>query len=134
MRRLGSCTVPDVPEFTWKPSTGPLAHAMIKGAPWAQQTIDDLIAEHFPGGRQGFTLVSLVVPGQVIPEHTDHNGNCHNRIHVPLTTDERCVFVTEGAEHHMVCGFAYLIDPTLPHGVIHRGVQDRIHLMFNVGD
>ncbi len=133
MRRLGSCTVPDVPELTWKISNRtPIEYGMIRGAPWAQQTIDEVIAEHFPGGRQSWTLVSKVVPGQTIPTHTDHqDGNCRNRIHVPLITDERCVFVTEGAEHHMACGFAYVIDPTTPHGVIHRGTQDRVHLMFN---
>ena len=135
MRRLGPCFIGHWPEFNFRPldQVG-VEHAMIIGATWAQETIDSLIAEHYPGKKQGFTLVSLVTPGQTIPEHTDHRENCRTRVHVPLTTDELCVFVSEGREHHMPVGSAYLIDPTISHGVIHRGTKDRIHLMFNVGD
>ena len=133
MRRLGPCHIKAWPVFEFCPLDNiGVEHAMIIGASWAQETIDELIAEHFPGKRQGFTLVSLVTPGQTITEHTDHRENCRTRVHVPLTTDPACVFFTEGQEYHLPVGGAYLIDPTIPHGVIHRGTKRRIHLMFNV--
>ena len=135
MRRLGACQIEPWPEFEFCPLDNiGVEHAMIIGAGWAQKTIAALIAEHYPGKRQGFTLVSLVTPGQIIPEHVDGRENCRTRVHVPLATDEACVFFTGGREHHMPLGSAYEIDPTIPHGVIHRGTKDRIHLMFNVGD
>ena len=135
MQCLGPCRIERWPEFEFRPLDNiGVEHAMIIGAAWAQQTIDSLIAEHYPGKRQGFTLVSLVTPGQTIPEHTDHRENCRTRVHVPLMTDPACFFCTGGREYHMPVGAAYVIDPTIPHGVIHRGSKRRIHLMFNVGD
>ncbi len=105
------------------------------GDTWAQDTIDDLMAEHYPGSEQGLVLVNLVTPGQVITEHTDHEKfRCRRRVHVPLTSDPACFFVTGGREHHMAVGSAYEIDLSAPHGVVHRGTRRRIHLMFNVGD
>ncbi len=135
MRRLGPCTIEHWPDFEFNllDEVG-VEHAMIIGAAWAREAIDNLIGEHYPGKSQGFTLVSLVTPGQTIPEHTDHREDCRTRVHVPLVTDVACVFFTEGREHHMPVGWAYVVDPTIPHGVIHRGTERRIHLMFNVGD
>jgi len=134
MRRLGDCHIKLWPVFEWRSLDGGkgVEHAMIIGASWAQDTIDGLIAEHYPGKSQGFTLVSLVTPGQEIPEHVDGRENCKTRVHVPLVTDPECVFFTEGQEHHMPVGGVYVVDPTIPHGVIHRGTKRRIHLMFNV--
>ncbi len=107
---------------------------MIIGAPWAEGIIDGLMAEHYPGRVQGLVLVSLVTPGQVITPHTDHDKfHCRTRVHVPLTTDDQCFFVSD-EERHMALGFAWEIDLSIPHGVVHRGIKDRIHLMFNVGD
>ncbi len=135
MQRLGPCQIDRWPEFDFHPLDNiGVEHTMIIGAEWAQETIDGLITKYYSGKRQGFTLVSLVTPGQTIPEHVDGRENCRTRVHVPLTTDKECVFFTKGCEHHMPVGSAYVIDPTIPHGVIHRGTENRIHLMFNVGD
>jgi hypothetical protein len=110
-------------------------HAMIRGAPWAQSFIDELIATCFPGQRCGLVFVSLLAPGQVIPEHTDRkDGDCRNRIHVPISTNPQCYFRQLDKNHHIPVGSAWSVDPTLPHGVENRGLTDRIHLMFNVID
>ena len=105
---------------------------MLIGAPWAQEFIDEFMAARFPGRKLGRVLVSLVVPGQTIPEHVDVKEGCTERVHVPIETDPLCVFVQEGREHYLSPGHAWLIDPTAPHAVVHRGARDRVHLMFNV--
>lgn len=115
------------------PVLGPREHAMIIGAPWADAFMAEITERHFPGARRGFTLVSLVVPGQTIPEHVDdHDGGCRVRLHVPLTTDAECRFLSDGIATHLAQGFVWRIDPGTPHGVEHRGTRDRIHLMWNV--
>jgi hypothetical protein len=119
-----------MPEIDWLPS-GKGEFGMQRGAPWAQREID-WILEEYGLGRQGLTLVSLLIPGQEISVHTDHHeNNCRARIHVPLLTNLECLFISDGDEWHMQVGRAYLIDPTMPHGVVNRGSTDRIHLIFN---
>ena len=101
--------------------------------PWCQQTIDRIIDTHFPGCDQGWTAVSLMVPGRSVAPHTDRADAATKRVHVPLIEDTDCMFITDdGAEHSMARGRAYVIDPSIPHSVEHRGARDRIHLIFNV--
>ena len=96
------------------------------------QRIFEVCMALYPGRRRGMTLFSRLVPGQVIPEHLDgHDGHCHTRFHVPLTTNPACVFVVDGEAFHMAVGSAYVIDPTKLHSVANGGTTDRIHLIFN---
>jgi hypothetical protein len=53
------------------------------------------------------------------------------RVHVPLLSNDRAVFTTEGQDHTMRVGWAYLIDPTKEHSAFNGGKTDRVHLLFN---
>ena len=92
-----------------------------------------LVEEYFKGAELGLNMVSKVIKGQAIQLHSDrHDGECKARIHIPLKTNEDAYFYTSGSFHHMQAGFAYVIDPSEKHGVVNLGIDDRIHLIFNM--
>ena len=85
-----------------------------------------------PGRRRGTTFLAKMVPGQRHPLHVDaEDGGCDYRIHVPLLTNPKAVFISEGIEHHMPVGWAYRVDPTKEHTAANYGESDRVHLLFN---
>lgn len=54
------------------------------------------------------------------------------RIHVPLRTNNKCLFVYDGASYKLTSGHAYELNPSITHAVENRGVIDRIHLFWDV--
>lgn len=87
----------------------------------------------YPNRERGMTLLSMLVPGQLIPSHRDaHDNGCPTRIHIPLTTNEDAHFKSEDHIHHMRVNLAYEINPTLPHSAWNYGTTNRIHLIFNL--
>ncbi len=91
-----------------------------------------ILRQFYPEGRRGMTMLSRLVPGQEIPEHTDRHEHCHRRVHFPITTNDKATFTSDGREFHMERGGVYEIDPFLPHSARNHGDTDRIHLIFNV--
>ena len=94
----------------------------------------EIMARHYgPAARRGATFVSRLVPGQEIPRHRDdHDDGSRVRVHVPIVTNDRACMRIGGRRHRLSAGWAYQIDPTVPHAVWNGGPIDRIHVIFNV--
>ena len=78
----------------------------------------------------GLILWSRVIPGQSIKIHCDLESGCRSRIHVPLVSNSKALFLYDGEPCHMAVGRAYEIDPLIEHGVANDGNSDRIHFFF----
>lgn len=103
-----------------------LRPAMVTDPAWhGFMEISDPIIEHF--GKTGWRALSCVMPRHSIPQHCDE-APCAYRAHVPLLTNSRATFNGE----HLAAGFAYAIDPRVPHEIRNDGVTPRIHFMFDV--
>ena len=117
-------------------SGGPGIYAMISDfPPWVLEVAEPIFGvclARFPGRHRGMTLLSRLVPGQYIHPHQDrHDSHCESRIHVPLSTNPACVFVSDGKAFHMRVGEAHVINPGLIHTTANGGATDRVHLIFN---
>lgn len=78
-------------------------------------------------------MLSCVMPGHAIPEHADAQEPAWlTRVHVPLVSNDRALFVSGGAELHLEVGAAYLVDTRVPHAIRNDGAMPRIHFMFDV--
>ena len=77
-------------------------------------------------------MLSVVMPGHDILPHRDCFGDdwlC--RVHVPLTTNDRAVFVIEDIMYKMKVGSAYKVNISKKHMVVNNGTTPRIHFMFD---
>ena len=74
--------------------------------------------------------------GGTIAPHTDGAGSnlVTHKIHVPLITNPDALFLAGGVWTHLEAGQAYEVNNIGRHGVVNRGAQDRIHLIFEVYD
>lgn len=53
------------------------------------------------------------------------------RIHIPVNTNEDCIFIVDNHVHRMrMEGWAYLLDTTRKHSAINMSEEDRTHLVF----
>lgn len=117
----------------------PLKPAMMSNHTWhgfgdaLDPIVNDILAEHYPGCIAQQRMLSVVMPGDEIPRHTD--AQCEEwveRVHVPLTTNEGAVFVCDDGEHHMLVGRAYRVNTEAPHAVYNRGPTPRVHFMTDI--
>jgi len=94
----------------------------------------DYIANYYQ--NNGFVvrlLLAKLLAGGKIPNHTDAGYsllNCH-RIHIPITTNDKVVFVVGGEEKSMQVGELWEINNESVHAVENRGEEDRIHLIID---
>jgi len=78
-------------------------------------------------------MLSVVMPGESIPEHADRQEpGWLTRVHVPLLTNPHAVFAIDGEANHLEVGRAYLVDTTVMHSVSNGGITSRVHFMFDV--
>jgi len=55
------------------------------------------------------------------------------RIHIPLTTDENCIFLIEDQVYRLnEVGKMYMVDTLKKHTALNLGWNDRIHLVFDL--
>ncbi len=94
----------------------------------------DCIADYYQ--NNGFLvrmLLTKMPPGSAIPEHVDSGPalmNCH-RVHIPITSSDKVVFVVGGEEKNMLVGEFWEINNALSHSVENQGDEDRIHLIID---
>ncbi len=94
----------------------------------------DCIADYYQ--NNGFLvrmLLTKMPPGSAIPEHVDSGPalmNCH-RVHIPITSSDKVVFVVGGEEKNMQVGEFWEINNALSHSVENQGDEDRIHLIID---
>ncbi len=116
----------------------PLKPAMMSNHTWHDfgETLDPLVNEIlalYPGGIALQRMLSVVMPGDEIPRHVDHQ--CEEwveRVHVPLTTNDTAFFICDDGPHHMEVGSAYRVNTEAYHAVKNDGATPRIHFMFDV--
>lgn len=78
-------------------------------------------------------MLSVVMPGEDIEPHSDNPGPPWRvRVHVPLATNDRAVFLVEDVPYHMEVGHAYFVNVRQRHEVRNDGATPRIHFMFDV--
>jgi tetratricopeptide (TPR) repeat protein len=94
----------------------------------------DYIADYYQ--NNGFIvrmLFAKLLAGGKIPQHTDAGYsllNCH-RVHIPIITNDKVVFVVDGEERNMQVGELWEINNGLDHAVENRSDEDRIHLIID---
>ena len=68
-------------------------------------------------------------PGAKLEKHVD--GTNIQRLHIPIISDKEAKFLYGEkleTEYNLEVGIAYLINASIPHGTIHKGIGDRVHL------
>jgi len=90
--------------------------------------------------REGVIMSAIIInlpKGESIKRHTDANpigerfNQCH-RIHIPITTNENCIFEIDGEERVLNPGEIWEISNVFkPHSVRNDGDCDRIHLLID---
>ena len=94
----------------------------------------DCIADYYQ--NNGFLvrmLLAKLPAGSKIPSHTDFGYallNCH-RVHIPIITNEKVVFMVGGEAKNMQVGELWEINNELVHAVDNQGDEDRIHLIID---
>lgn len=71
-------------------------------------------------------LVTIHTPGTRLIEHQDSPDKI--RIHIPIYTNDKSLWVINNKEYHLEPGWAYVINTSLPHSVFNNGDTPRIHL------
>jgi len=80
---------------------------------------------------------AVLMPGEEIKPHMDINTDKAIRIHIPLITNDKCVFGVKGKqttiEKHMPAdGSVWFINQGFTHYVKNNGDEPRVHLVFSV--
>jgi hypothetical protein len=88
-----------------------VAKRLVSTLPYVRQTA---IVAHPPGTRLGL--------------HPDNDQFL--KIHIPIKTNNRALFVFEDETFNLKEGSAYMINTTLLHGTDNQGDTDRVHLIF----
>ena len=82
------------------------------------------------------SILTKMKPGQVIKPHRDSGPvlTTTYRIHLPITTNNLCVFTVGDISMNLKPGEIWIIDNTNRiHGVENHGSTDRVHLLVDVG-
>ena len=100
----------------------------------AEPLVDQVMA-HFPEGRRGHSMFSLLIPGQRIEPHDDVQSEAWRaRVHIPILTNPRATFRFADTEETflMPTGFAYLFNPEIEHRIENNGATNRVHFFFDI--
>ena len=77
-------------------------------------------------------MLSVVMPRHDIAPHRDVFGpEWLYRVHVPLTTNSRAVFMVDSVPYWLRVGYAYRVNISKTHAVVNNGPTPRIHFMFD---
>lgn len=132
----------DIPFEYWpqqhRLADGKIRPAMVTEPGWhgfefeTNYIVEDVM-ELFPGCIAFQRMLSAVMPGHSIAPHRDEQGKqwlC--RVHVPLTSNDKSLFIVNGEPQHLKIGFAYRVNTEAEHAVTNDGDTPRIHFMFDV--
>ena len=90
-------------------------------------------------GAVSRTRFAVLKSNHHIKEHIDNDVHHTIRIHIPLISDQYCVFGARtkntGLEYfNMEVGKVYFLNSAIPHFVINGSPNDRLHLIVNLND
>lgn len=111
------------------------------GARWtphaeALPAVRELIERNFKVAKLKFARLGILRPGSVIIPHRDLlelDAPLH-RLHVPLATDENCMFTERNIVYHMRRGDVWFLDASDVHSVACFSERNRVHLILDFGD
>ena len=86
------------------------------------------------GARLVRAMFAKLPSGKVIKAHIDAApiyDHVH-RLHIPITTNDKCTFIVGGGPVPMPAGRLVEINNRVMHGVVNGGDEDRVHLIFDV--
>lgn len=98
------------------------------------QPLIDFIADyHQHNGFVGRILIAKLRAGGKIAAHSDglYSLIKCNRIHVPLITNSKAIFMIGGEEKALAAGEMWEINNATLHAVNNRSKQDRVHLIID---
>jgi len=80
---------------------------------------------------------AAMAPGFEIKPHTDYDPTYITRFHLPIVTNEKCMFFTEyngvSTEKHMPAdGKVYFLNSGIKHWAVNYGDTWRVHLLIDV--
>jgi quercetin dioxygenase-like cupin family protein len=102
-----------------------------------QRHVDAVIQAALPfiGGTKAVqAMLTRMKPQSTIARHKDRGEvtKASHRIHVPIITNQQCIFTIENDEKHLQAGSVWLIDNTDRfHSVRNDGNEHRIHLIVD---
>lgn len=118
---------------------GVLTHYQGKAsASWTEQALKlpavrRLVERNFHLKQLKFVRLAILQPGSVIIPHRDLlelEAPLH-RIHVPLVTDEHCLFTERNIVYRMRRGEVWFMDASDVHSVACFSSRDRVHLILD---
>ena len=91
------------------------------------------VLEEFQCDLRTVRLMKLT-PGSVIKEHQDHDLSMEHgfaRLHIPVRTNPDVEFMLNGKQLDLKEGECWYLRLSLPHSVVNRGDEDRVHLVVD---
>ena len=149
---LGKIEVPQLPDtlnwerYTFRQKTHQV-HSQTKTIPliWDQTLKGEVIyhpdyiyfkefLEQLPFKNIISAILINLPAGKSIPRHIDTASffKRHHRVHIPIVTNEKCLFTVGDEIRHLEQGEIWEIDnDNCYHSVINNGATDRIHLLID---
>jgi hypothetical protein len=100
----------------------------------AAKVMRTVVADHYPvGGKILRAMMARLPPGARIDRHRDVDPSfaVSHRIHIPLQTNEEVSFMVDKERLPTCAGRAFELNNLLPHEVVNRGKDHRIHFIFD---
>ena len=102
-----------------------------------QPVMDRAVADYgYARGAFPRVMLARMAPGGIIRPHVDANlaAKWPHKIHVPLLTNDKVLFLVGTQVHHFPVGEAVEVNNLGVHAVHNQGKSDRIHLIFEYFD
>lgn len=97
------------------------------------QKLVDEVMSYFPGTYPMQRMMGCIMPGNDIQRHRDSQPpQWITRVHIPLTSNPKALFVMDDGPHHMDVGKCYRVNTEAYHAIRNDGDCPRIHLMVDV--
>lgn len=97
------------------------------------EPILNLLKQHYEF-RQYAAFLTRCYPKKVIGEHSDQGNFLElcNRIHIPIQTNKKAMYIIDGNSYHWEKGKIYEFDNMRRHSVYNGGDDHRIHMIINL--
>ncbi|KZN47808.1 aspartyl/asparaginyl beta-hydroxylase domain-containing protein [Pseudoalteromonas luteoviolacea] len=95
--------------------------------------LSQIIEDNFDTSKLTFARVARMPAGSVIMPHKDMLEIKENfkRVHIPIVTDEDCLYSEDDAIYRMRCGEVWYFESTKLHSVASLCKKERIHLLLD---
>lgn len=97
--------------------------------PIMQQAVEPY---NYANGQFKAVMLAKLKAGGRIDMHSDGLPQHYflHKIHIPIQTNDKVNFHIQPHDYYLKEGIAYEVNNIIPHYVVNKGKQDRIHLIF----